>query len=85
VPAVLEPIASTSQIRDGSVPAVLDESTTARTIETNESRGRKRKRDMNSWKKNVRKRLKNLGQDYVSVKGKQIKAKLLKVAGHSCR
>ncbi|CAG9840690.1 unnamed protein product [Diabrotica balteata] len=36
---------------------------------------RKRKRDENKWKKNVRKRLRNSGQEYLSVKGTTVREK----------
>lgn len=47
-----------------------------------QQRGRKRKRDPDNWKKNVRKRLRNTGQSYVN--SKNIHIPVRKVRGKDC-
>lgn len=40
--------------------------------ENNEKRGRKRKRQVKTWKQNIRKRQRQSGQEYTNTKGKKV-------------
>ncbi|KAL4718653.1 hypothetical protein ACJJTC_013382 [Scirpophaga incertulas] len=48
-------------------------------------RGKKRVRNQNKWKENVRKTLKNSGKEYISKKGNKIEAKKMRPPCHNCK
>lgn len=48
-------------------------------------RGRKRRRDSQNWKQNIRKRLRDRGEEYVSQKGKTVRRKCVQVCTCKCK
>ena len=63
----------------------LDYNTDSNLIVVSEVRGRRRKRDVSRWKKTMRKRLRNSGQEYTSVSGKTVASKTRhRLENHTC-